>query len=783
MRQNLEQRRQAALDRHDHAIATWADRTVDPFKREMREVVRELDSIAREADQTDGDALERSRTWRWLGDAYFDLAAGKELEALAEARMAYSHAEALLRDVASPLDHGKLNFNFANTLRGLSGGKDRELLEEARVRYLRARNIFGREAPNLVQQVDAYLGTLDAQLALSDLLAQTSTNLGALKEIEGTRTRYGAGETEQSRRDAQRQLKEFKLAGGSVGATRRKAEQIIDDFGRSYRGAAFSAGVPHGDQQTGDRLLALREMLERSSAASGASDPQQAMINRLFRMLLERYQRDVAANLVAPERRQALEPLLADLEALFDQDTPTLNEDVASSGRIKELIARASPLLATPSIGKAPPAPGSRAAMLVSFVGGLKAFLSGEVLEPNRGSVERQAAMQLFARLGATDPAIFEIAENDARLLAYERDVLRQLSMDIDQYALREHLVLAPVVPDPLWLTTPRPLEPNTVFFSGRASIRGLIARVCADRGLTLRSEVRGRGDVGQARWDDLRTAHLAVFDLGTQGVERAAVCYELGMARAAGRRAVIFAPAGETLPFNVDVAPFALGDEEEENGVIAGEAIDAALFMVQRAQLGSSVQKTVAYAKQRFNTPEASPEVRQFFSMIDEAEGDPIEVWRLMQTSLGYIGTTPLRLMRSAWPADYPSPHSPRLFHVMPFSEKWSDAVSRIAADACRGGADYVRGDAPRDPRIIRAIWDEICRATHILVDITTFNANVALELGIAHALGRHVLVVAQQGMQQELFPLLRHVRVALYQPGDDGSSLRSVVAQFLRA
>ncbi len=65
----------------------------------------------------------------------------------------------------------------------------------------------------------------------------------------------------------------------------------------------------------------------------------------------------------------------------------------------------------------------------------------------------------------------------------------------------------------------------------------------------------------------------------------------------------------------------------------------------------------------------------------------------------------------------------------------------------------EYIRGDHVLDADIIRSIWDNLCQATHVLVDLTGLNANVALELGIAHTLGRNVLLVSQDGPAQGWF------------------------------
>jgi hypothetical protein len=67
-------------------------------------------------------------------------------------------------------------------------------------------------------------------------------------------------------------------------------------------------------------------------------------------------------------------------------------------------------------------------------------------------------------------------------------------------------------------------------------------------------------------------------------------------------------------------------------------------------------------------------------------------------------------------------------------------------------------------DADIIRSIWDNLCQASHVVVDLTGLNANVALELGIAHALGRNVLLVTQDDLDRAPFKSLGKLRVHRY-------------------
>ena len=106
-----------------------------------------------------------------------------------------------------------------------------------------------------------------------------------------------------------------------------------------------------------------------------------------------------------------------------------------------------------------------------------------------------------------------------------------------------------------------------------------------------------------------------------------------------------------------------------------------------------------------------------------------------------------------------------PTVFHVMPFSEPWSNKIRDAARATCTAhGYAYRRGDEADEGRIIQAIWDDICGAHVVLVDLTGLNLNVLVELGMAHALGRTVLAVRRAGLKEPLPRNIEKLRVLDY-------------------
>jgi hypothetical protein len=85
-------------------------------------------------------------------------------------------------------------------------------------------------------------------------------------------------------------------------------------------------------------------------------------------------------------------------------------------------------------------------------------------------------------------------------------------------------------------------------------------------------------------------------------------------------------------------------------------------------------------------------------------------------------------------------------VFVLMPFGEPWSDrvweAIQRIIAGY---GVKAERADNRHGPVVTEDIWRGIVEARIVLADITGWNPNVFYELGIAHTVGKDVILVTQ--------------------------------------
>lgn len=98
--------------------------------------------------------------------------------------------------------------------------------------------------------------------------------------------------------------------------------------------------------------------------------------------------------------------------------------------------------------------------------------------------------------------------------------------------------------------------------------------------------------------------------------------------------------------------------------------------------------------------------------------------------------------------------------FIIMPFRDDLTEIYEKIIRPTveeklvCRRGDDY-----KTNKMIMQDIWKAICEAKLIIADVTGFNPNVMYELGIAHTLGKEVIMIYQKNQGTETkFPFDLH-------------------------
>jgi hypothetical protein len=124
----------------------------------------------------------------------------------------------------------------------------------------------------------------------------------------------------------------------------------------------------------------------------------------------------------------------------------------------------------------------------------------------------------------------------------------------------------------------------------------------------------------------------------------------------------------------------------------------------------------------------------------------------------------------------------SPKAFHLdktgindtllsvmMPFDLRFKDVYESIAAAAGRTGMTCLRADDIwRNEAIIQDIVSLICTSRIVVSDCTNRNANVFYETGIAHTLGRDVVLITQS--EADVPFDLRHLRFIVYLDNGEG-------------
>lgn len=112
--------------------------------------------------------------------------------------------------------------------------------------------------------------------------------------------------------------------------------------------------------------------------------------------------------------------------------------------------------------------------------------------------------------------------------------------------------------------------------------------------------------------------------------------------------------------------------------------------------------------------------------------------------------------------------------FILMPFTESWSDRVwKQIGLILEQEGFTFSRADSLYGHNILEDIWIAINESPLIIADITSRNPNVFYEIGIAHTLGKKVILLTQEVADIPFdFKNYRHI---IYEDNVDGFNILS--------
>lgn len=760
MTQPLIERRAEIMRRANEALkADSPGRKSADFVRITQEAVADLTSVAAKMQTLGLDPVEQGRTFRYLGDLYSDLSPALGKAMLAKATEAYRTAESLLEGHTDLLELAKLNFNFAETLRHIDPN-DLERLQEARRRALTARAYFDTGKREYIGQADELLRSIDTLIALAPMAVKAKRESAELEALS-------------------KQL----AAGGDVNQIAKQFEELRQRDGgipgQLSRLQALLGTIPAAQKQD-PRYAAIQQQMQNISAKMSAGRSLPPKVEHIFTQLTKEFESDVANGLVPEGRSNTVRDALQEISRIIEHPDDSVADLIAKGQIIQEFVGRWLENSHYPSLGIERPPAGSRAAVLVELNWQLRRHVMEQGMRRAKGEEESKEVLELLQRAAQLDRRIYEAGRDDAKAATVEKEELRPLAVAVRYFSASRHTMPA----QPIWGCGKIQVDTNAVFLSGTAGHSGEVATACRRSGLIPIPPPVGEG-YASARWRQLQMAVAAVFDLRVDGtVERAAACYELGIALTLGKPLVVLAAGNAPMPFDIDIDPVVLGGGSESETALQ-QALDESVVWVYPDEGGSSWPQTIEHVVSSLAGATSNNYVEQTLQQLSaqSKQPDPVASRRILNTLYDFLQDGRTLLIHPRWRPAYPVASRARLFHVMPFGPGWAKDVTSVARAVCeKSDVDYVRGDEVENPDVIGSIWEEIARATHVLVDLTEFNANVCLELGIAHTLGKDVLTVGQGTTLDQIFPSIAKFRFTSYQTGQLDQSLGSAIANFVK-
>jgi hypothetical protein len=484
----------------------------------------------------------------------------------------------------------------------------------------------------------------------------------------------------------------------------------------------------------------------------------------------------LACGAVRRERAAPLRQALVALEDVLTRNDRGEINDVQSISRVFGLMDGITPLVADPGPEWRVAGLDEYRGRIDRYAGLMKVALGVELAQATPGSATAQALAADLDNVTRFQADVADVADDNG-MAHLEASLLRPTVRAHHKLLGARHALLA----RPLWETAPVLPTVDTVAYCGDSDLRVTLEAALAGRDLSLSADEHLLVP-GQARWDILRRSHVAVLDLrgasDITGLARrepararqvAAAAYELGLAFALGTPVVLVCERDERLPFDIDLTPVRMVGGPHDATCLR-DAVDMAFYEQQRPSGGNSIAETMAFFDGLTRDHPQRTAFERMGWLDPQLADDPAQFVAVAEQLLRKLPTW--RLLRPAWPGSYPEPGAERCFHVMPFGPDWADGVFTTAYDVCsspRLSIEYQRGDLSREGRINRAIWDDLCRATVVLVDVTGANLNVVIEWAMAHAIGRRTVAVRQPDSLDIRPPHVEKLRALPYRTVDE--------------
>ena len=149
---------------------------------------------------------------------------------------------------------------------------------------------------------------------------------------------------------------------------------------------------------------------------------------------------------------------------------------------------------------------------------------------------------------------------------------------------------------------------------------------------------------------------------------------------------------------------------------------------------------------------PDSKPDIDALVEQTSDGAQLCQHLIRFIKAVEGQLANTPRPDYVFGFPLSQPprSPGQPRpAFVAMPYGPEWFQSVRDVvvkAASAAKFTAE-VSKDLATPGTVTDQIWQGIRRSDVVVADISGHNPNVFYELGLAHALGKEVVLITQPG------------------------------------
>jgi len=758
MEDDLITAREDVMDKVDLALeSAWPHRKGDHFVDEMTKAVNKLKSIAEKMDLERISKTEIGRTYTNLGSVYSDLAPALGKEMLDNAKEAYQKAEKYLLGCNNELIIAKFNFNYANTLRQIDPNNI-DLLSEAKKRYESAEAYFSVHAPQFLSMVNEGITSVNNLLLLAPIAKKIACKSSKLEKMN---------KSMDEKENAEKVMKEFQDL--------RKEDGGIPGFIGEMFGVLNSIEItPDNSKRIEDIRNTLTTIAGMAFGASKNTDPE---IGNIYEALKIRLEKEANSEKIGDDRLNVLKELIHRIEDQTTGENQSLEEMLSTVQRQREIISNSIEIMHYPSYGLPRPPEGTKAAAMVERCWLLRRFIFEEMARTGKGPEESKQALELNIKSSSVDKTIYEAGADDKRAERIDFDMLRPFALEIRSFSSR----IYPMLAKPIWSAVLETVDVKEVFYSGIPEMEKKFRLLAKYYGYIVQDQPLGHS-YAESRWRQLLKSMTAIFDLRyAKETDLAAITYELGISLTIGKPIVIVINAKDSIPFDIEIKPVVMTGQAGDDELLL-KAIDASLAWTYPRSSEKPFMATLDNVLSSFKRPLSNTYADQTFRMLQDQKKDcdPLSIDRMVNKLFEYLDDGKTIVIHPVFAPAYPEPDGKRVFHITPFRPDWAPKTRDQIKKTCkRLDVDYIRGDEADDPNVIRSIWKEIAIATHLVVDLTGFNANVSLELGIGHTLGKQLIMVGQKGTIDNLFPMISKLRIIPY---DKPTDLDEIVSRFLR-